>query len=201
MRIANASPEAIRYACKNFHYSRTVPVVTYGYSVYNNADEWCGVVCFGCGATPNIGRAYGLWQGEVVELVRVALNGKQTATSQCVGAALRELHHQAPIVRLVVSYADADQGHIGTIYQATNWIYEGLKNQGDRAAFIIHGQRVHPKTVYSRGWRQSLPWLRANIDPEASLVRTKGKHKYLYCFDRKMKKNLLKIAKSYPKKE
>lgn len=201
MRITNASPEAVRYACKNFHYSRAVPVVTYGYSIYNDADEWCGVVCFGCGATPNIGHAYGLWQGEVVELVRVALNGKQTATSQCVAAALRELHRQAPIVRLVVSYADADQEHIGTIYQATNWIYEGLKNQGDRAAFIIHGQRTHPKTVYSRGWRQSLPWLRANIDPEASLVRTKGKHKYLFCFDRKMKKKLLKTAKPYPKKE
>ena len=57
MKITNASPEAIRYACKNFHYSRAVPVVTYGYSVYNDSDEWCGVVCFGCGATGLMGRA------------------------------------------------------------------------------------------------------------------------------------------------
>lgn len=201
MKLTNASPYAIRYACENFHYSRSVPTVQYAYNVYNDTGEWCGAVCFGGGATPNIGTAYGLCQGEVLELTRVALNGKQLATSQCVAGALRELHRQDPIARLIVSYADVDQGHTGTIYQATNWIYEGLKNKGDRGAFIVHGQRLHPKTVYSRGWRQSVAWLQENVDPDASLVRTAGKHKYLYCFDRKLAKKLRKLAKPYPKKE
>lgn len=199
MKITNASAAAIRYACHNFHYARSVPTVQYGFNIYNQHDDWCGVVCFGPGATPHIATPYGLWQGEVLELVRVALNGKQSTTSQCVAAALRELHQQAPVVKLVVSYADMDQGHIGTIYQATNWIYDGLKNQGDRAAFIVNGKRLHPKTVYSRGWRQSLPWLRENIDPGAEMLRTAGKHKYLYCFDRKLRKKLQKTAKPYPK--
>lgn len=200
MIIADASPFAVRYACQNFHYSRCTPCVQYGYSVFNAAGEWCGVVCFGGGATPRIGSPYGLYQGEVLELVRVALNGKQTATSQCVAAALRELHRQNPIVKLVVSYADIDQGHTGTIYQATNWIYEGVKNRNTRGAFIVNGTRLHPKTVHSKGWRQSLAWLRENIDPGAEAVYTAGKHKYLFCFDRKLRKNLLKIAKEYPKK-
>lgn len=201
MRLALATPQAIRHACKYFHYSGTVPTVSYGYNVYNSEGAWCGVVCFGVGACPNIGTEYGLMQGEVLELTRVALNGKQEATSQAVALALRELHAQNPLVRLVVSYADMDQGHTGTIYQATNWTYTGLRNAGGRAAFLVHGERLHPKTVYSRGWRQSIEWLRANIDPQAELIRTKGKHKYLYPMDRKMRRQLRGVEQPYPRKE
>lgn len=201
MRLTNASAYAIRYACQNFHYSGSVPSVQYGFNFYNAAGEWCGVICFGGGANNHLGCPYGLHSGEILELTRVALNGKQTTTSQCVAMALRELHRQDPLARLVVSYADTDQQHTGTIYQATNWIYEGLKNAGTCDAFIIHGQKVHKRTVGSRGWKQSLPWIQAHIDPEASAWITAGKHKYLYCFDKKLRKKLLKTAKPYPKKE
>lgn len=68
----------------HFHYARSVPTVIHGYNIYENG-EWCGVICFGNGATPNIGKEYNVIQGEIFELVRVALNGKQTTTSQCVG--------------------------------------------------------------------------------------------------------------------
>ena len=199
MKLTNATPQAIRYACHNFHYSGSVPTVQYGFNAYNDAGEWCGVICFGSGACPYIGAPYGLCQGEILELVRVALNGKQLATSQCVTAALKELRQQSPIVRMVISYADIDQGHTGTIYQATNWIYEGIKNAGDRSAFVIHGQKMHPKTVYSRGWRQSSEWLQENVDPCATMLRTKGKHKYIFCFDKHMRQKLKQLAKPYPK--
>ena len=126
MRVTIASPKAIRYACHNFHYAKSVPSVQYGFNIYNDADEWCGVVCFGGGASPNLGKPYELYHGEVLELVRVALNGKQHTTSQCVAACMRELHRINPLVRLLVSFADIDQGHTGTIYQATNWLYEGV---------------------------------------------------------------------------
>lgn len=201
MKITLASPLAIRHACLTFHYAQAVPTVQYGYNVYTDDGEWCGVICFGSGATPRIGSPYELFQGEVLELTRVALNGKQTATSQCVAAALRELRKDSPITSLVVSYADIDQGHVGTIYQATNWIYEGVKNAGTRGAYLIHGQRMHPRTVYSKGWRQSLPWLREHIDPDAQEIKTAGKHKYLFCFDKKTRRKLLKTAKPYPKKQ
>lgn len=201
MRLTNASPYAIRYACTHFHYSGSVPSVQYGFNFYNDEGDWCGVICFGGGATPRIGAPYGLPPGEIMELTRVALNGRQTATSQCVAMALQELHRQDQLVRLVVSFADADQGHIGTIYQATNWMYEGLKNPGTCDAFIIHGQKTHRRTIGARGWKQSALWLREHIDPEARACVTKGKHKYLYCFDRKLRKKLQKTKKPYPKKE
>ena len=135
-----ANPKAIRYACLNFHYAKSVPSVQYGFNVYENG-EWCGVILFGNGATMNIGTPFGLKQGEVLELVRVALNGKQTTTSQCVAAALKKLHKMNPLVKIVVSYADLDQDHAGIIYQATNWIYLGCVNAGTRSAFIVNGKK------------------------------------------------------------
>lgn len=159
IELRKATPKAIRYACLNFHYAKSVPSVQYGYNVYQDG-EWCGVILFGGGATPNIAKPFNMIQGEVVELVRVALNGKQNTTSECVATALRVLHKDAPQIKIVVSFADADQQHFGTINQATNWIYLGAFLENERGAFIINGKKMHPKTVYSKGWKQSVEWLR-----------------------------------------
>lgn len=186
-------------ACTEYHYSKTTPVSKYYFNAYNEKGEWCGVILFGTGATPNIGKQYGLWQGEIVELVRVALNGKQEQTSRCVAAALKELHRINPLVKMVVSYADCDQNHVGTIYQATNWLYVGCVNANTKSAFIINGKKMHPRSCYQRGWKQSLPWLIENVDPKAAAFVTKGKHKYLYCFDKKIRKKVQPLVKPYPK--
>lgn len=109
--IKKASNKAIAYACKYYHYAGHSPAGNVlGYSVFND-DEFCGVVTFGSGANNNIGTAYGLKQGEVCELTRVALNGKQPTTSQVVAMCLKRLKKDAPLIRLVVSYADVDQKH------------------------------------------------------------------------------------------
>lgn len=199
MRLSIATREAVDFACRNFHYSGSTPAVKYAFNVFNDSGKWCGVIIYGTGANNHIASPYGLWQGEVLELVRVALNGKQETTSQCVAASLKELRRIDPIVRMVVSYADIDQNHVGTIYQATNWIYEGVVNRNTRSAFIIHGRKTHPKSCYARGWKQSLPWLREHVDPDANVFITRGKHKYLFAFDKKIRRRLLTLSKPYPK--
>lgn len=196
IKIANA--KAIRYACLNFHYAKRVPNIKYGFNVYENG-VWCGVILFGYGAAINIASPFGLHQGEVLELERVALNGKQTTTSQCVAAALKALHKINPIVKIIVSYADIDQNHAGIIYQATNWIYLGKFNEGERGAFIIHGKKVHRRSIGAMGGIQSLEWVRNNLDPEATEFRTKGKHKYIFVFDKRLRKEYQKLSKPYPK--
>ena len=201
MRMTIASYEACEYACVHYHYSRCVPVVGVGFNVYNDDNEWCGVIIYGFGATPNIARPFDKWAGQVIELVRVALNGKQGhgKTSQAVAMSLKELPKYFPCVDLVVSYADLDQNHNGIIYQATNWIYTGLVNEGTRGAFIIFGKKMHPKSVHSKGWKQSLLWLRENVDENASEYITKGKHKYIYPIDKRMKNRVQILSVHYPK--
>ena len=202
MRISKATPEGIRYSCINYHYAKAVPTVKQGFNVWNDNNEWCGVILYGTGANMNIASPYDKWQGQVLELVRVALNGKQGHgnTSMAVAMTLKAMKKMFPWVDLIVSYADADQEHIGTLYQATNWIYTGLMNEGGRGAFIIHGKKMHPKTVYSKGWKESVLWLRENVDPEATEFITKGKHKYLYPMTKEMRKRIQVLSEPYLKK-
>lgn len=196
MTITKANKEAIKYACLHFHYARAVPANPLGYNIYNDSGEWCGVILYARGATPNIGSPYGLAVGGVLELVRVALNGKQEATSQAVALTLKQLHKDVPQCRLIVSYADCDQNHLGTIYQATNWIYEGL-SKGD-TYFIIKGKKTHRKSVSSR---IVTIMVRRFFDPNAVSFRSAGKRKYLMPMDKAMRKQIAPLAKPYPKNE
>lgn len=201
MRIAKATPKAVRYACKNFHYAKSVPSAQFAYSVFNDANEWCGVVVFGGGATPMIARPFNLHQGEVLELVRVALNGKQGHghTSQAVSQALKQLHRDNPLVQLVVSYADCDQHHIGTIYQATNWLYLGKVEQNSLTAFVVNGKRIKRRSIGSMGIKQSLDAVREHLDPNATEFRSLGKRKYVYPFNKRIRKQLAQQAVPYDK--
>lgn len=209
MRITKATNAAIKYACMTFHYAKAVPVNTLGYNIYNQHDEWCGVVLYGTGANNKIGAPYGLQQGEVLELVRVALNGKQEATSQAVAMTLKQLRKDVPLCKLVVSYADCDQSHLGTIYQATNWIYVGTSmiNSKD-SSWIIKGKRTHGRVISdmikTKGGLKGLTreqWIKKYVDKNAVEFVTKGKRKYLMPFDKKIRKMIEPLRKPYPKSD
>ena len=207
MRLTIANKDAIKYACLKFHYAKAVPVNTLGYNVYNDKDEWCGVILYGTGANNNIGKQFNLVQGSVFELVRVALNGKQECTSQAIAMSLKRLKKDCPLCRLVISYADCDQNHLGTIYQATNWIYVGtnLENSTD-CSWIINGKRYHGRIIY--GWERAHgglkgltreQFLKKYYDPKAKAYITKGKRKYLMPLDKKMRKFVEPMKQPYPK--
>jgi len=195
--LKRATREAIQYACMRFHYAKAVPSSPYAYNVYNAALEWCGCVIFGPGASPNLGVSVGLKQGEYLELVRVALNGKQPCTSEVVSACLRQLHKDAPEIKIVISFADKDQNHFGTIYQATNWIYLGDFGVKKAQSYIIKGKKYHNKTIHDKGLSKADL---LKIDPNMVEVSSLGKRKYIYVFDKKLRREWQKQAKPYPKK-
>lgn len=194
--LKRATPEAVRYACLNFHYAKRTPTSRYAYNVYDGG-VWCGVIIYGPGASPYLAESNGFKVGEAVELVRVALNGKQPCTSECVAASLRQLHKDAPQIKCVISFADIDQHHVGTIYQATNWIYMGVYGKRKAANFIINGKKYHNKTIFQRHLTKEQLW---KIDPNMQVIPGIGKHKYIYIFDKKLRKEWQKKALPYPKK-
>ena len=102
MRLEIASNKAIKYSCLNFHYAKSIPVNTFGYSVFNDKDEWCGVVLYGTGASPTINKQFNLNKGEVIELVRMALNGKQESTSKAMSISLKLFKKHNPVVKLII---------------------------------------------------------------------------------------------------
>ena len=191
MRIARASNKAVDYACKHFHYSQSVPAVQYAYNIYNDDDEWCGCILFGGGANKSIARSFGMNSGEVLELERVALNGKQSYTSQAVALLLKQLHKDDPLCKLVVSYSDHRQKHLGTIYQATNWIYLGLSITSD-TQYFYKGKWTHERTINAQPDRARLK----KVLPKRE---NSNKFKYVFCFDKKERKKYLKVALPYPK--
>ena len=193
--------EAVKYACTNWHYSKAVPA---GQLVKVGAWEngaFIGCVLFSHGANNHIGMPYGMTQHEAVELTRIAMNTHITPVTQIMAKAIRMLKQQCPGLKLIVSYADTDQNHLGAIYQAGNWIYTGVSTKNDLGAFIVHGKKMHPKTVHSKGWKQTIKWLREHVDPNAEVFISSGKHKYLYPLDKKTRASVLALSKPYPKRD
>ena len=200
LKVDWCSHKAAKFACENWHYSKCMPV---GKIVKVGAwedNKYIGCVLFSRGSNVNIGKPFNLGQDECCELTRIALSKHKTFVSEIMVKAFKFLKLKNPKIRLIISYADADQNHEGKIYQATNWIYTGLLNVGTRGAFIIHGKKVHNKSVHSKGVIQSLVEVRKHLDPNATEFITKGKHKYLMPLDKKMRRQILKLSKPYPKK-
>lgn len=193
MIIKKANAKAISFACKNFHYAKSVPCVQYGYNVYNEQDEWCGVICYGGGANNNLSKSFGYVPGEVLELERVALNGKQEHTSQAVAMSLKKLHEENPLVKIVVSYADHRQHHIGTIYQATNWIYLGKSITSD-TQYYYKGKWTHERTINAKPKE-----LRDKLKATLPKRENSNKFKYVFVFNKRLRKKYLKLALPYPK--
>lgn len=208
MKLELASYKAIKYACLNFHYAKSLPVNTIGFSVFNTKNEWCGVVLYGTGANNNIANTYELKQGQVIELVRMALNGKQESTSKALSISLKLIKKLVPMAKLIVSYADKDQEHTGVIYQATNWFYVGtsMENKTD-SSWVINGKRYHGRIisdwVKQKGGLNGLSrknFLIKHYDKNAFEFITKGKLKYIYPLHNSMLALCNKLKKDYPKK-
>ena len=156
-----------------------------------------GCVLFGRGTSYLIGSPFGLPQTEVCELVRVALRSHDAPVTRCVKIAFRFLKEVAPAMRVVVSFADSQQGHTGGIYKAGNWIYVG-ESLGD--AYKIHGKVWHRRNVHAK-WGTgslSLTWLRENVDSDAERIALPPKYKYVMPLDSEMRTKILPQALPYP---
>jgi len=190
LKIAWATHEAAKYACVNWHYSKSLPA---GKMVKVGTWEdgmFIGVVLFSYGANQNLLKPYGLNQHEGCELTRIALNKHVSPVSKIIAIAFRFLKSQSAGLRLIVSYADSGRGHYGGIYQATNWIYEGYFD--GESSVVVNGEKMHRRTAYSRF---------GTTRPAGSInVPASGKHKYLMPLDKAMKIQIATLAKPYPKR-
>lgn len=207
MRLEKASYKAIKYACLNFHYAKSVPVNVFGYSVFNDNKDWCGVVLYGTGANNNLATQYSLKQGNVIELVRMALNGKQESTSKALAISLKLIKKDLPLVKIIISYADKDQNHNGIIYQATNWIYTGTSMQNTTdSSWIVNNKRHHGRIisdwVKAKGGLNGLSrkqFIHKYYDSNAYEYITKGKIKYIYPLTKDIIPLCKELSKPYPK--
>ncbi len=200
LRLDWCSHAAAKYAVEHWHYSRslpTPPLVKIG--VWED-DRYIGVVIFARGANKNIGRPYGLVVTSVAELVRVALALHHTPVSRIISIAIRMLRQRSPSLRLVVSFADPEQGHVGSVYQAGGWVYTG--QSPDHAKFRdASGRTWHPRQVSAIGVKRQYGTPR-RVPKISDCVRVpmQGKHRYLYPLDAAMRAQVMPLARPYPKR-
>ena len=186
LKIDWATHEAAKFACLNWHYSKSLPVSKIVKVGAWEDGKFIGVVLFSWGANHNLSKPYGLLMTECCELVRVALTSHITPVSRIMAIAIKWLEKQSPGLRLIVSYADTSQGHHGGIYQATNWLYTGSILQASTAEF--NGKVAHKRTFDSAGIKGY------------ALHPAKPKHKYLMPLDAAMREQIAPLAKPYPKR-
>lgn len=198
-RIVIANNNMIEYACKNWHYSKSIPCGRkVAYAIFEE-NKFTGVIIYSLGANNNMAKSFNLLQGECVELTRIAMREHKNPVSRYIALTLKMLKKQCKTVKMVVSYADKEnQNHNGAIYQASNWIYLGLSKCSDKQYFY-KGHWTHNKTFCDMAQRKGKKNVK-NLISTLPQRKNSDKHKYIYCFDSDLKNKYDKIKVSYPKK-
>ena len=186
------------------HYARRMCPISHAFGAYKDG-ELKGVVTYGTPASAPLreGVAGKKWAEVVLELNRLCCVSVKNMASRLVGQSLRML----PRPSLVVSYADTAQGHVGYIYQATNFLYTGLSAK--RTDWKIKGrEHLHGATVAdeSRGQKNRAEWMRKKYGDDFYLEDRPRKHRYIYaCGNKKQRAEMLHQlrypVKPYPKGE
>lgn len=201
LKIDWATHEAAKYACENWHYSKSVPVPPLVKIGAWEKNKFIGVVIFSRGATPSLLNPFGLSQTEGCELTRIALSKHSAPVSRIVKLAIRFLKSKSPELRLIVSFADPSEGHYGGIYQAGNWVYCG-KTSKSIEYIGPDGKRWHARMVKKQGWTTVQGKRRKTLTPDQCVAIEKpGKHRYLMPLDAQMRKQIEPLAKPYPKRD
>jgi hypothetical protein len=109
------------------HYAKRMCPISYAFGLYID-EQLVGVVTYGMPASPNLcmGVCGFDYKDKVLELNRLCLNdGVKNGASFLVSKSLQML----PKPTIVVSYADTAMGHVGYIYQASNFLFTGTTKE------------------------------------------------------------------------
>jgi hypothetical protein len=102
-------------------------------------------------------------------------------------------------VKFLLSYADPAAGHVGYIYQATNWLYTGL-SEPQPLLDLGDGIARHTRSVASALGTHSTKYLRRQGLVVHSIPQI-AKHRYVVFVDPTWRDRLRVPVLPYPKKE
>ena len=209
------------------HYTHAWTACRYSLGIYYREDNLttfdgdkligCIIYGFPVGAKAPTSVCEGLTKDNVLELTRLYCDDGYGSNieSFALGQSFKWLKENDKAIKVLISYADNGQKHLGGIYQATNWIYQGLNT--DIALMPNYGislsdspfKWIHSRTVFSTWGSNNLEHLRKEIGKsgykEFWRREEPPKHRYIQILaqDKKEKKDLFKRLKHpimpYPK--
>lgn len=208
LQMAQIRREMVKKLILQYHYSGRVPGIKYSWGLYDDGDlVGCVVYSVPASYTLCTGVCGPSYRARVIELSRlVVITPERNAASFLVGQSLRRINNS-----VIVSYADCNDhvGHIGYVYQATNWLYTGQGNAEpmwieDKTRKIVSLTRRH---IDAKARELGYDWkVGASSGPGLSPVKQQGKHRYVTFtgdkrFVREAIKNLRYPVMPYPKGE
>ena len=182
----------------NRHYAKRMPSISYAFGLFDDG-EIVGICTYGSPPSPSlcVGVCGEEHRDKVLELNRLILDtDKPNSASMLVSHSLKML----PKHSIVVSYADTKQGHVGYIYQATNFLYTGLS--ASRVDWAVKGlEHMHSKTL-SEG--MTLETMMAKYGDRFYHKERDRKHRYIIFTGsknqkKKLSKQLKYVTSDYPK--
>ena len=176
-------------------------------------EKMIGVIVYG----DPIGRHSGasiseeLDRTEVYELVRLYIHDGYGSNieSWFISQSFSWLKKYKPNIKALISYASPMEGHVGTIYQATNWIYQGNSirpNDSWLFKFKEDGEWQHGRTIFPYYGTNNPEKIREKVIEPFWIKQELRKHRYIYILtSKKYKKKILNNLKypslSYPKSD
>jgi hypothetical protein len=142
-----------------------------------------GAAIIGKLAMANQWRRFVAEENDVMEIRRLCCinNTPKNTESYFISKIIKWLQRNTSL-KIIVSYADAEYNHVGTIYKASNFEYLGFK----KGAKIIlwKEKRYHDKAIRTKYKGELKPFARRLRDAletgEATYKETLGKHSYIY---------------------
>jgi hypothetical protein len=155
-------------------------------------DRCVGVVVYGTPSSAPLRRgiAGDEYANHVVELTRLWCHSSvpRNGESFLIGNTIK--YAGKPII---VSYADASQGHVGYVYQATNWIYTGLSAK--RTNWTVAGMDKHCQTIADKFTAKEL---REQYGDDFTLQPRARKHRYVFINENGKNRKKILAALRYP---
>lgn len=183
-KVSLCSRKDIQTFIETNHYSGSINGCISDYCFkLENGNELIGAMFYGRMAMAGQWKKYGDSPESVIELRRLCCidDTPKNTESYFIGATLRWLKRNTKI-KTVVSYADAEYGHSGLIYKASNFQYRGF-SKGARV-ILYNGRKYHDKTIRTKYNGALKPFAlqisNALQTGEASYQKTAGKHCYVY---------------------
>lgn len=219
MEIDNSLGKKI--ICKN-HYSHTISFgVTLSLGIFkkgpNNPffemtdDTLMGVIVYSVPTGANVHNSISpliTSQKQVFELTRLWISDElgKNSESWFISQSFKYLKKYYPDIKVLISFSDTERNHLGTIYQATNWLYQGKRDCSGGEQFSWDSGKTwhHFKGLANKYGITNRPDLMKRL-PENTIIKEGTiKHRYLMLIsDKKTNKQILKSLKypilKYPK--
>jgi hypothetical protein len=195
---------------EEYEWLGTMGTTQYHYGIFFE-NMLAGAICFGyfqamLGYSNYVGRDYAK---SGIQLSRGACVhwAHPHSASKLIAYGLKQM--QLKGYKYVIAFSDSRAGEIGTVYQASNWIYLGIERQNRKHLNLysaVSGKKVMDCRDFCKryGYKNYNAYLLEH--PEIKALPEPNKARYIYLLgshkDKKeMLKNLSRKIKPYPKRE